>query len=162
MKKPLKNRATVIYVGWATSMPFASINSTNPRTNPWNFHKKILRIGDFEKLSFFESAILIFFCFIPMKISHKLCVRMDGTQFLLLWWFTAKNERGNDKRAWVYHQWHPKYKYMALHFLPLFYHGSFTTKADMLCKFHIFCEECHNVIHILKLLVVTNLELKFM
>ena len=35
-------------------MPFASINLTNPRTNPWNF-------GDVEKLSFFESAILIFF-----------------------------------------------------------------------------------------------------
>ena len=45
------------------------------------FSQKILRIGDFEKLSFFESAILNFFCFIPMKISHKLCVRMDGTQF---------------------------------------------------------------------------------
>ena len=42
------------------------------------------------------------FCFIPMKISHKLCVRMDGTQFLSLWWFTAKNEGGNHKRAWVY------------------------------------------------------------
>ena len=37
-----------------------------------------------------------------MKISHKLCVRMDGTQFLSLWWFTAKNEGGNHKRAWVY------------------------------------------------------------
>ena len=37
-----------------------------------------------------------------MKISHKLCVRMNGTQFLLLWWFTAKNERRNDKIAWVY------------------------------------------------------------
>ena len=38
-----------------------------------------------------------------MKISHKLCVKMDGTQFLILWWFTAKNERENDKIAWVYH-----------------------------------------------------------
>ena len=47
------------------------------------FSQKILRIGDFEKLSFF--------CFIPMKISHKLCVRMDGTQFLWLWWLIAKN-----------------------------------------------------------------------
>ena len=37
-----------------------------------------------------------------MKISHKLCVRMDGTQFLWLWWFTAKNEGGNHKWAWVY------------------------------------------------------------
>ena len=42
-------------------MPFASTNSTNPRTNPCNFCKKILRIGGIEKLSFFESAILIFF-----------------------------------------------------------------------------------------------------
>ena len=99
------------HIGWATSLPFASINPTNPRTDPWNFHKKILRIGGVEKLSFFESAILnfffdfwffFFFCFIPMKISHKLCVRMDGTQFLLLWWFTAKNEGGNHIIAWVY------------------------------------------------------------
>ena len=37
-----------------------------------------------------------------MKISHKLCVRMVGTQFLSLWWFTAKTEGGNDKIAWVY------------------------------------------------------------
>ena len=27
-----------------------------------------------------------------MKISHKLCVRMDGTQFLWIWWFTVKND----------------------------------------------------------------------
>ena len=40
------------HIGWATSMPFASINSTNTRTNPWNFHKNNLRIGDFEKPSF--------------------------------------------------------------------------------------------------------------
>ena len=38
-----------------------------------------------------------------MKISHKLHVRVDGTQFLLLWWFTAKNEGGNHKWAWVYY-----------------------------------------------------------
>ena len=37
-----------------------------------------------------------------MKISHKLCVRMDGTEFLWLWWFTAKNKHGNHKWAWVY------------------------------------------------------------
>ena len=51
-------------------MPFASFNPTNPRTNPWNFHKKILRIGDFEKLSYFILSRLFwnFFCFIPMKI----------------------------------------------------------------------------------------------
>ena len=40
----------------ATSMPFVSINPTNPRTNLWNFRKIFLRIGDFEKLSFFESG----------------------------------------------------------------------------------------------------------
>ena len=33
------------HVGWATSMPFASIYPTHPRTNPWNFCKNILRIG---------------------------------------------------------------------------------------------------------------------
>ena len=56
-------------------MPFASINSTNPRTNPWNFHEKILRIGGAGKWGFFEAAILnflsrpfwIFFCFISVK-----------------------------------------------------------------------------------------------
>ena len=48
------------HIGWATSMPFASINSTNPRTNLWNFCEKFLRIGDFEKHCFFESAILNF------------------------------------------------------------------------------------------------------
>jgi hypothetical protein len=41
------------HIGWAMSMRFTSTNSTNPRTNLWNFHKKILRIGDFKKLSFF-------------------------------------------------------------------------------------------------------------
>ena len=64
------------HIGWDKPMPFASINPTNPRTNPWNFHKKILRIGDFEKCTFFESAILnfffqkkkFFFAFFPWKL----------------------------------------------------------------------------------------------
>ena len=42
-------------------MPFASFNPTNTRTHLRNFREKILRIGDFEKWAFFESAILIFF-----------------------------------------------------------------------------------------------------
>ena len=46
---------------WATPMPFASINLINPRTNLWNFREIILRIGNFEKLNFFESVILNFF-----------------------------------------------------------------------------------------------------
>ena len=36
-------------------MPFTSFNATNPRANLWNFHKNILRIDDFEKLSFFAN-----------------------------------------------------------------------------------------------------------
>ena len=28
------------HIGWAKSMPFASFNPTNPRTNPVDFHKK--------------------------------------------------------------------------------------------------------------------------
>ena len=57
-------------MGWATSIPFASINSTDPRTNPQNFHKKNWRIGDFEKLSFLESAILDFFFKIFFFLLH--------------------------------------------------------------------------------------------
>ena len=83
------------HIRWATSMPFASFNPTNPRTNLRNFRKKILRIGDFEKWAFFESAILnfffwkkkIFFCFIPMKISPNLYGRMDGSKFWCFPWF---------------------------------------------------------------------------
>ena len=60
-------------------MAFASINTTNPRTNLWNFREKNSRIGGFENLSFFESAILFFFCFIPMKISQSLLVSKDGS-----------------------------------------------------------------------------------
>ena len=37
-----------------------------------------------------------------MKISQKLCARMDGTQLLLSWGFTVKIEQGNHKWAWVY------------------------------------------------------------
>ena len=74
----------------------------------WNFGDNCSAFGDGWKTQFFWVGHLDFFfkkksfCLIPMKISHKLCVRMDGTQSLLLWWFTAKNERGNDKIAWVY------------------------------------------------------------
>ena len=67
-------------------------------------------LGVVEKLSFFESAILIFFfkknsfffCFIPMKIRPKLCIRIDGTQFLWLCWFTAKNHSPQTYQPAVY------------------------------------------------------------
>ena len=42
-------------------MPFASINPTNPRTDPRNFHKKILRIDRVEKLPFFWVGHFEFF-----------------------------------------------------------------------------------------------------
>jgi hypothetical protein len=41
------------------SMPFASINPTDPRTNPRNFHKHFLRIGDFEKPSFQKKKFVL-------------------------------------------------------------------------------------------------------
>ena len=69
-------------------MPFASISSTNPRTNPWNFHEKILRIGGAGKWGFFESAILIFFfqdfffCFISMKTSSPYHLFLQHGWFL--------------------------------------------------------------------------------
>ena len=45
-----------------------------------------MRIGDFEKVSFLKSAILIFFfqiffCFIPMKTSQSLLISKDGSKF---------------------------------------------------------------------------------
>ena len=44
------------HICWARSMPFASCNPTNPRTNLWNFHEKFLRIGDFEKWPFLKNG----------------------------------------------------------------------------------------------------------
>ena len=82
------------HIRWATSMPFASFNPTNPRTNLRNFREKFLRIGDFEKWAFFESAILNFFFekkikkkFFIMKISPNLYGRMDGSKFWCFPWF---------------------------------------------------------------------------
>ena len=49
------------HIGWAKSMPFASINPTNTRTNSWNFGGICSALDEVEKLSFFESAILNFF-----------------------------------------------------------------------------------------------------
>jgi hypothetical protein len=52
------------------------------------FSQKNLKIGDFEKLSFFESAIFGFFFqkkkkkyFIPMKISQSYLGIKDGSTF---------------------------------------------------------------------------------
>ena len=77
------------HIHWATSMPFASFNPTNPRTNLRNFREKILRIGDFEKWVFFESAILnfffekkiIFFASFPWKLAQIYMVEWMGWNF---------------------------------------------------------------------------------
>ena len=47
------------HIGWATSMPFTSVNSTNPRTNPWNFHDffwelAVLKISIFVSRPFWK------------------------------------------------------------------------------------------------------------
>ena len=55
------------HIGWATLMPFASIYSTNPKTKPWNFHEKILRIGGVEKLSFLSRIFWFLFASSPVK-----------------------------------------------------------------------------------------------
>ena len=51
------------HIGWASSISLPSIYLIHPRTNPWNFGKKILRIGCFEKLSFFLSQPSYIFSF---------------------------------------------------------------------------------------------------
>ena len=79
-------------------MPFASFNSTNPRTNPWNFHKKILRIGGVGKSAFFKSAILKFFfqkkkkffCVFQCKQPWFSCQLSFFWKFWWLPWFSAK------------------------------------------------------------------------
>ena len=56
-------------------MPFASFNPTNPMSDPVNFHKKILRIGDFE------SAILIFFPSSLIKLVTNYVLGWMGLNF---------------------------------------------------------------------------------
>ena len=60
-------------ISWVPPMPFPSIYSTNPRTEPWNFHENILRIGKAGKWDFFWDghffSIFFSFCFISMKTS---------------------------------------------------------------------------------------------
>ena len=71
-------------------MLFASFKSTTQKTNPWYFHKKCWELVILKNSFLFIRPFWIF-CFIPMKISPRLFVRMDGTQSLWLWWFKAKN-----------------------------------------------------------------------
>ena len=71
-------------IHWATSMPFPSINPTNPIYNI--FAKKFWESGILKNSVFFEFEFWIF-CFFPMKISPNLYGRMDGSKFWCFSWF---------------------------------------------------------------------------
>jgi hypothetical protein len=49
-------------------MPFASINPTHPRTNPRNFHKKILRIDEALKMTCLVFGFLVFGYWVVQKM----------------------------------------------------------------------------------------------
>jgi hypothetical protein len=84
-------------------------------TNPWNFHKQFWELVILKNSIFLSRPLWIFFsknfffCLIPMKISHKLCDRMDGTQFWCFPLFPAPKLTPEFEQF----QWH--------YFLP-FYH----------------------------------------
>ena len=121
----LMSDSLTAHTGWAKSMPFASINPTNPRTNPWKFHEKILRIGGAGKWGFFEAAILnflsrpfwIFFCFISVKnpallyeVSFFSALWMVSSEF---WKRLHSNSFAHDcKHIFCFHEsvfeWHKK------------------------------------------------------
>ena len=77
--------------GFSTTMPFASINSSNPRTNLRNFHEIILCIGGAGKWGVFESAILNLFFqkfFVLFYLNgNKKPVHMRYHSFLHWGWF---------------------------------------------------------------------------
>ena len=95
--EPTSNNLSNIYL--ATSMPFASINSINPRTNPWNFGGNCSAFGGGWKIQFFWVGHFEFFfqkkyflfCFIPIKISHNLLDSKDFSKFWWLPWFPEKS-----------------------------------------------------------------------
>ena len=108
----LKNRQKCIFgvfglflsLLWTASQPYrlSHINALYidqcylSKDQSMKFSRKNVENWQFWKCHFFSVGhsefSKIFFCFIPMKISRKLCVRMEGTQFLWLLWFTAKND----------------------------------------------------------------------
>ena len=76
------------HIGWATSMPLALIYSSFPRTNPWNFHEIILRIGGAGKCHFiliFCFWLLVFSNFFPNENHHGFHMRQRF--FLHYEWF---------------------------------------------------------------------------
>ena len=79
------------HIDWATSIPFASINPIDPRTN--------LLAKIFWKLAILKNSIFLSrlfwtlkkICFISMKICQRFFDVKDGTKFWWLPWFPAKN-----------------------------------------------------------------------
>ena len=88
------------HIGWAIPMPFASINSTNPRTNPWKLNEKILRIGGAGKWVFFEAAILNFlsqpfwFFFRSISVKKEACL-YEVSFFSALWMVFPESWKGS-------------------------------------------------------------------
>ena len=87
-------------IGWATPMPFASINPTISTKGP--IHEILAEIAQLlAKLKnsvflsrpfwifFFKKKI--FFCFIPMETCQSLLVSKDFSKFWWLPWFPAPN-----------------------------------------------------------------------
>ena len=72
------------HIGWVLSMPFASINPTNPWTDQWNFWEKILRIGELKNSGSFESIIIIFW--LHTLISSKKLVGYKIMSYTLSTW----------------------------------------------------------------------------
>ena len=68
------------HIGWATSIPFASINPTNPRPL-WNFREMFFENWRFWKSQFFELAILNFFFQKKMLHSHQ-----NQSNFMWIGW----------------------------------------------------------------------------
>ena len=71
-------------------MPFASINPTNPRTNPWNFHKKIfwelaiLKNGHFEKRPFWKKIFKFFFFLLHLHENQPKLLGYQGWVEILM------------------------------------------------------------------------------
>ena len=55
----------------------ASLISTKPRTNPWNFHKKYWELAFWKNVVFLIWPFWFFFEFFPMKTSQSLLFSKD-------------------------------------------------------------------------------------
>ena len=90
---------------WTAWWPYqlSHIDAVSIKLSYWpkdQFREKILRIDGFEKLIFFESAILEFFfknkCFLlnPRKSSQRFLGSKEGSKFWWLTWFPAHEVLG--------------------------------------------------------------------